>query len=578
MNLIGESFLPPDDQSEFEVIIQTPGGYTLERTDALFRELEGKFRGLRGVTDVLTTIGDATGKVRPGEGDVTSGSIYVRLIDLTERDYSQFDVMNDARQILARFPDLRVSVQTVSAFRGGGTRQSDLEFSLLGPSLDKLEKYSEQLTERMQRETGLFLDVDTTLSVRKPELRAVIDRERASELGIQAEDIAATLGILVGGAPVSKYKEEDEQYDVWLRAEKAERDDPAEVYALTVWSPKVQLVKIFSLIKLEEARGPAQIERSNRQRKVGIFANLVRDVPLSTAVERLHHIVDELDLPPSYRVKFSGRVKILDETINGFITAFVLSLIFMYMVLAAQFESFLHPITILLALPLSVPFAIFSLLLLGNALDVYSIFGLFMLFGIVKKNGILQVDYTNSLRAGGMERDAAIIEANHARLRPILMTTVMLVLGMLPMALGQGPGSGSRASMAKVIIGGQTLCLLLSLLVTPVAYSLFDDAGRMPFAQRIGAAWAGASERIRGRVAGLAGGNSRVREHALTLCGRRQGRRLTALSERFMIAQMWSSFFDRRRDWALVSVRRARYLHLIKSHEALICTQEGELK
>jgi len=164
----------------------------------------------------------------------------------------------------------------------------------------------------------------------------------------------------------------------------------------------------------------------------------------------------------------------------------LLSLIFMYMVLAAQFESFLHPITIMLSLPLSVPFAILSLILLKNPLDIYSIFGLFMLFGIVKKNGILQVDYTNSLRAGGMERDAAILEANHARLRPILMTSVMLVLGMLPMALGRGPGAASRASMAKVIIGGQTLCLLLTLLVTPVAYSLFDDLGRYPAIRRLG--------------------------------------------------------------------------------------------
>jgi HAE1 family hydrophobic/amphiphilic exporter-1 len=182
-------------------------------------------------------------------------------------------------------------------------------------------------------------------------------------------------------------------------------------------------------------------------------------------------------------------------------------------VLAAQFESFLHPITIMLALPLSIPFAVFSLWILRNPLDVYSIFGLFMLFGIVKKNGILQVDYTNTLRAQGMERDQAILEANHARLRPILMTSVMLVLGMLPMALGTGPGAASRASMAKVIIGGQTLCLLLSLLVTPVAYALFDDIGRMGWVTRLGQVARGLSDRVRGRVGAAAvGGNGRVRD------------------------------------------------------------------
>ena len=509
LKVVGTTFLPMDDQGEFEVIVQTPGGYTLERTDALFRELETKLGELKGVTDVFTTIGDSTGKVRPGQGDVTIGSIYLRLVDLSTRSYSQFDVMNDARAILARYPDFRVSVQGVSAFRGGGTRQSELEFSLLGPSLEKLTAYSEKIAERMRADPA-FVDVDTTLSIRKPELRATIDRERASELGIQVEDIAATLAILVGGEPVSKYKEEDEQYDVWLRAEQTERDHPNEIYAMTVWSPKVQLVKIASLIHLEEARGPAQIERQNRQRKVAVFANL-EGIPLGTAVQHVERITADMRLPPVYSVEFSGRAKVLEETIQNFLTAFVLSLIFMYMVLAAQFESFLHPITIMLALPLSIPFAVFSLLVLRNPLDVYSIFGLFMLFGIVKKNGILQVDYTNTLRSQGWERDAAILEANHTRLRPILMTTVMLVLGMLPMALGQGPGAGPRASMAKVIIGGQTLCLLLTLLVTPVAYSLFDDAGRMAWASGGRRRWAGLVDWMRSRVTAALDGNGRVR-------------------------------------------------------------------
>jgi HAE1 family hydrophobic/amphiphilic exporter-1 len=509
LHTIGKTFLPLDDQSEFEVIIQTPGGYTLERTDALFQDIERELRSLRGVTDVLTTIGDTTGKVRPGEGDVTIGSIYVRLTDLSARTYSQLDVMHDARTMLARYPELRVSVQTVSAFRGGGTRQSEVEFSLLGPSLEKLTAYSDQITQQMRAEKGL-VDVDTTLSVRKPELRAAIDRERAAEFGIQVEDIAATLGILVGGSPVSKYKEEDEQYDVWLRAEKSARDDPIQLYEMTVWSPKAQLVKVASLVRLEEARGPAQIERQNRQRKVAIFANL-DGIPLSAAVTRIERMVFDLNMPSAYQLTFSGRAKALEETIQNFLTAFVLSLVFMYMVLAAQFESFLHPITIMLALPLSIPFAVLSLLLLRNPLDVYSIFGLFMLFGIVKKNGILQIDYTNTLRAQGWERDAAILEANHARLRPILMTTVMLVLGMLPMALGRGPGAAGRASMAKVIIGGQTLCLLLTLLVTPVAYSFFDDAGQLAIARHITRRRVAAAQWVRARVAALVGGNGRVR-------------------------------------------------------------------
>lgn len=477
---VGKTFIPSDDQSEFEIIIQTPGGYTLEETNRLFAELEEKVKKLRGVTNILTTIGDTTGRVKPGEGDVTTGSIYARLVDLSARDYSQFNVMADAREIFNDYPDLRVSVQGVSLFAGGGTRATDLEFNLRGPSLARLQEYSDKVIARMRELPGV-VDIDTTLSVRKPELRTIIDRKKASEFGIQIEDIASTLQTFVGGEPVSKYKEEDEQYDVWLRAVKGKRDDPQEVMNLAVPGRSGNLVKIANFVNLSEQLGPSQIDRYNRQRKVTIVANLLPSLPLGEAVEKIQRIVKEVDLPATYTADFTGRAKVLAETMTNFAIAFMLSFIFMYMVLAAQFESFLHPVTIMLALPLTLPFALFSLVMLRQPLDIYAMFGLFMLFGIVKKNGILQIDYTNTLRAQGMEREQAIIEANHARLRPILMTTLMLVLGMLPIALGQGPGAAARASMAKVIIGGQTLSLLITLLITPVSYSLFDDLGKAKF-------------------------------------------------------------------------------------------------
>lgn len=477
---VGKNFIPSDDQSEFEIVMQTPGGYTLEETNRLFRELEEKVKKLRGVTNTLATIGDTTGRVKPGEGDVTTGSIYARLVDLSERDYSQFDVMADAREIFNDYPDLRVSVQGVNLFAGGGTRATDLEFNLRGPSLERLQEYSDKIIARMRDLAGI-VDIDTTLSVRKPELRTIIDRRKASEFGIQIGDIASALQTFVGGEPVSKYKEEDEQYDVWLRAVKGKRDDPQQVMNLTVPSRNGSLVKIANFVNLNEQLGPSQIDRYNRQRKVTIVANLLPSLPLGEAVEKIQKIVKEVDLPATYTADFTGRAKVLAETMSNFAIAFMLSFVFMYLVLAAQFESFLHPITILLALPLTLPFALLSLVMLRQPLDIYAMFGLFMLFGIVKKNGILQIDYTNTLRAQGMERERAIIEANHARLRPILMTTLMLVFGMLPIALGQGPGAAARASMAKVIIGGQTLSLLITLLITPVSYSLFDDLGKVKF-------------------------------------------------------------------------------------------------
>ena len=493
IRIVGKTFLPQDDQSEFEIDIQTPGGFTLAESSRIFGEIEHHVRSLRGVTDVLTTIGDQTGRVKPGEGDVTTGSIYVRLKDLRERPFSQFDVMADARWLMRQYPDLRTAVQGINPLASGGQRLSDLELNLRGPDLDKLEEYADRLMAGMRQLPGL-VDVDTSLAVRTPELRLLIDRDKASDLGVNVQDIAATVQTYVAGQPISKYKEGDEQYDIWLRAEPGKRRTPQDVYDLTVRARTDQLVRLGNLLRVREDLGPAEIDRVNRQRSVTVSGNLLPALPLATAVEHVQKVAATFDMPALYSLEFTGRAKTLAESNANFGIAFLLSIVFMYMVLAAQFESFLHPVTIMLALPLTIPFALLSLVLLGEALNVYSMLGLFMLFGVVKKNGILQIDYTNTLRARGMARDAAILAANRVRLRPILMTTVMLVFGMVPIALGRGPGSGSRGSIARVIIGGQALSLLITLLITPVAYSLFDDLGR----------WLPARVRwVRERVGGL---------------------------------------------------------------------------
>jgi HAE1 family hydrophobic/amphiphilic exporter-1 len=274
--------------------------------------------------------------------------------------------------------------------------------------------------------------------------------------------------------PVSTFKEGDEQYDVWLRADAPQRTTFEAIDDLTVRSANGGLVPVGSLARLEEQRGPSRIERLNRQRRTTIQANY-DGISSGQAVAAMVEEAGKLGLPGGYYAKPGFRSRNLNEVAYNFAIAFALSLIFMYMVLAAQFKSFTDPITILLALPLTFPFALLSLFLLKQPMDIYAIFGLFMLVGIVKKNGILQIDYTNELRRRGVGREAAIMEANRTRLRPILMTTFMLVAGMVPIALGQGPGAASRASLAKVIIGGQLLSLLPTLLITPVSYSLLDD-------------------------------------------------------------------------------------------------------
>jgi HAE1 family hydrophobic/amphiphilic exporter-1 len=477
--MVGKDFIPRDDQSEFEVAITLPEGYSLQRADDLFTEIEGRLRRLRGVTHSFIVIGDTSGRVTRGQGDVTQGSIYCRLIDLRQRPYTQFDVMNEARAILADYPDLRAAVQDVSAFQATGFRQVMVDLNLRGPDMERLQEYSGKITAWMKLQPG-YVDVDTSLSLRKPELRVRPDRERLSDLGVSIQALSSTINVLVGGEPVSKYKEFDEQYDVWLRAEHASRDDGDTISRLTVPSQKAGtgVVQLGNVVHFEDAMGPNTIDRFGRQRQVVVSANL-QGKAVGDAVKELSEHIREMNLPSEYRWEFIGQAKTLAESNQAFVTAFLLSFIFMYMILAAQFESLVHPITILIALPLTIPFALLSLLLLRTNLEIYGMFGLFMLFGIVKKNGILQVDYTNVLRTRGLPRDQAILEANHTRLRPILMTTVMLVAAMVPMALGKGPGAAARAGMAKVILGGQALSLLLTLLLTPVAYSLWDDLGSL---------------------------------------------------------------------------------------------------
>lgn len=500
------TFMPMDDSSEFEVNLVLPEGTGLDRTAALTAEVEQQLKALRiagepAIIDTLVTVGPVGGRVGKGEGDVTQANVYCRLPELggftaqrlgKSRRWGQMEVMVLAREVMARYPDVRSSVGAISPLGGGGGRNSDLSFNLVGPDLGRLTAYSETLVAELRRNPGLA-DVDTTLSNRKPELQVRIDRQKASQFGLRITDIAATLRTLVGGEIVGVFKENDEQHDVWLRADASHRGTAEALRQVFVRTrpaagsgARSEMVPLGNFVRFEEARGPNQIDRFQRQRRVTLVANLAT-YSLGEAVQEVERVVAGMDLPPEYRVVMVGRAKQLRETLDNFLAAFLVAVVFMYMVLAAQFEHFIHPVSILMAVPLSLPFALGWMVLIDEQLNIYAIFGLFMLVGIVKKNGILQIDYTRVLRARGVPRDQAILEANAVRLRPILMTTLLLVVSMIPIALGAGPGAAGRASMAKVIIGGQMLCLLLTLLVTPVSYAIFDDWGRLLLRRRPGA-------------------------------------------------------------------------------------------
>jgi HAE1 family hydrophobic/amphiphilic exporter-1 len=497
------TYFPWDDASEFEVALQAPEGSSLQRTSEICTQVEARLKALRigrdqVIKDTLVSVGETSGGVGKGEGAVTTAVIYCRLPELggfwstllgKTRKWTQFEVMGMSRKILAEFPDIRGGVQPVSGIGNSG-RQSELQFNLTGPDLGKLGEIADRIISKLRAEPG-FVDVDSTLFNRKPELQVHIDRVKASQFGLRVADIAKTLRTLVGGEIVGTYKEGDDQYDVWLRAEAPDRGTKEALEQISMRVGGVAqgglvsasnnfLVELVNFVSLQESQGPNQIERFQRQRKVTVQANLV-GLALGEAIEKAKVLISEMNVPPEYQIAFTGRAKSFQETGRNFLIAFGIAMVFMYMILAAQFEHFVHPISILMAVPLCLPFALLTMILLNEQMNIYAVFGLFMLFGIVKKNGILQIDYTNTLRAQGMDRESAIIQANRVRLRPILMTTMMLVASMIPIALGKGPGSAGRAAMAKVIIGGQMLCLLLSLLVTPVSYSIFDDWGKGRF-------------------------------------------------------------------------------------------------
>jgi HAE1 family hydrophobic/amphiphilic exporter-1 len=471
--MVGTDFIAQDDQSEFEIVIKTADGTSLGGTDLVLRNIETEAWKLRGVRHVLSTINGG------GSSGVTDGSVYVRLADLHEREFSQFDVMEDARVMMQqKFPGLRVAVQQVANVSGGNFRQQALVLNVRGPDLKQLESYSNEILGMMRSTPGL-VDEDTTLQIGNPEVHVRLDRAKAADLGVRAEDVANALRTLVAGEEVSKFKDGEDQYPVRLRLAPEDRDRPEKIAGLWVPSNRqgaaAGQVQLANFAAIQKDLGPAQIERMARERQVTLVSNLENNVGIGDAVAAIDQKLAALDLKPGYRTEWTGRAKTLAELRNSFLMAFLFSAVFMYIVLAAQFESYLHPVTIMLSLPLSIPFALFSLWITGARLDLFSGLGILLLFGIVKKNSILQIDYTNTLRERGLDRYQAILQANHARLRPILMTTLAIVAGMIPIVLSQGPGSASRAPIGIVVMGGQLLCLLLTLLFTPVAYSLFDD-------------------------------------------------------------------------------------------------------
>ncbi|HEX7720515.1 MAG TPA: efflux RND transporter permease subunit [Pyrinomonadaceae bacterium] len=493
--VVKQEYTPSDvDEAEFDVNVTAPEGTNINSMDETMQSIEKDLRNTPGVRLILSSAGGSF------LGAVNQAGVYVRIAPHEERvfsltklwnsikaghpllafrgNYTQRDVMQEIRTRMQKYAPFRFSVRNAQSFNIGGGN-FDIDFVFKGPDLQQLAKYADTMRLKT-KEIGGIVDADTTLKLDKPELRVHINRERAADLGVDTTNIANALRLMVGGDDqVSRFYDPtvNEDYDVELRLSERDRGDSATISRLFVPSARGGLVRVDNLVDIKEEFSPSRIDRLDRQRQASVRAGVAPGFALADRLDAMKKTAAEMNLPGTYSTIVAGRGRELERTFVEFLWAFLLSIIFMYMILASQFESTIHPLTILLSLPLSVPFALLSLWLLGDTLNLYSALGILVLFGVVKKNAILQIDHMNSLRTLGMERDAAIIQGNRDRLRPILMTTLALVAGMAPLALGTGPGAEERRSIAIVVIGGQSLSLLLTLIATPVVYSLLDDMG-----------------------------------------------------------------------------------------------------
>src|SRR5256712_939962 len=472
---VNKNFMPQDDQAAFEINLRAPEGTSLDATEMLTNRIANAVRQrLPEVSYTLVTIAGDPAKTR------NLGNIYVRLKPIEERSRDQFALMDDIRkEILPPLSkDLRTSVQPVAVIGGSGAQAADVQFVINGPDLRKLEAISKRLVARVKPLPGV-VDVDTSLNVGKPELSVQVDRPKAADLGVQIGDAAEALRLLVGGDQVTNYNEGGEQYEVHLRARAENRATEAAISGLTVPSSRLGSVALDNVADFTPGTAPSDINRLSRQRQVTVFCGLL---PTASQAAVQNAILDEFASVKGsndYVGRFSGRSRELGRAAQNFVLAFLLSLVFMYLIRAAQFESWLHPITILLPLPLPLPFALLSILIFRQSLNIFSALGLLVLFGVVKKNSILQIDHANQLKETGLSTHDAVVQASRDRLRPILMTTFAFVAGMIPLIVSRGIGSGTNHAIGFVIFGGQSLALLLPLIVTPVAYSLFDDASKV---------------------------------------------------------------------------------------------------
>ena len=472
--MVGREFVPNEDMGEWTVHLDAPEGTSLAGTTEVAFKILKELQGIEGVADIEPSIGVS--------GMTASSPTHIHFLcqalQMEDRKNTQSEIITEMRRRLASHQSYRPSVTSRSALGSGeGTGGFAIAANILGPDLAEIAEYSKKALIAAQKIPSIT-DVKINLNLSNPEVHVAVDRRRAADLGVRMATVGNTLRLAVSGDDqISFYKESAEQYPVKMRVLENQRGDIQEIGRLTV--PSVTgPVRIDNIARLERGLGPTTLQRSNRQFTVSLIADIAEGHALDEASNDVRQMLANLKMPSTMSFRLQGQSKILDETTANLIMAISLAMIFVYMVLASQFESFLQPIVIMLVLPIAVPFALFTLWITGRTLNLWSALGMLLLLGIVKKNSILQVDYANVLRARGVPLREAIVDACRTRLRPILMTTTAIIAGLLPTSFGIGTGGTGRSAIAVTIIGGQALCLFLTLLLVPVAYVKFDALER----------------------------------------------------------------------------------------------------
>lgn len=463
---IPKTFVPPPDNGEFNVFVELPVGSSLMATSKFTEKVEKIFEGDSAVDVVLTVVGNAN-------NEANKSSLFVRLVPRTNRSVSTTDYKESVRKKISAFDGQAiVSIGDVDAVNSG---QKPLNLNIQGENLEEINAYAQKLVERMKKIPGL-VDVDTNFRTGKPEFHVEFDRKKSEALGVSTVKAGAELRNRTEGNEQAIFREGGIDYKIRIRFEEMYRDLRAQFASTLVPNANFNMIPLSRVAEGKESLGYSQINRQNKGRYIQISGNLAKGGALGSISTEIERIIKQ-DLPPPQGVdyKFQGQADDFKELIANMLLAIFLGVTFIYLVLASLYESFITPFAILLALPLAMTGALVGLLVFGKTIDIFSLIGIVLLLGVVAKNSILLVDYTNQLIHDGLERNAAILKAGRTRLRPILMTSLALIAGMIPIAIGLNEASAMRTSMGIAIIGGLISSTLLTLLIVPAAYGFIDD-------------------------------------------------------------------------------------------------------